>query len=246
MSIKYNSQFKVFSLFLIFLLFSCKQKEKPLSLNEFKNKTFVFYGSPETDPFYIDFKDSTYSNFIYEEPPNKWKVAHYEGNDFLIFNEVVYGIKRSEKGFTIQNIAQNKRNFKIKEERPKWKKSQIIGEWIDEKADSSFMSIPLTSEGLEMNEEIWPPLFIIKEDTIYHQSLTDRSKSEYEISNSNNFIELKLDTEPFLSYHTLWKIEKLTDSSMTIKSKVSNEMHFNQNESRTLLLKKVIKTTAKK
>jgi hypothetical protein len=227
----------LYSILLVHLLFSCKEEEKSIHQNDLKDKTFVFYGNDTLLPFCVDFKDSTFINFKNEyNGPNEypWKLVHNKNSNALILNDVTYEIKKNIEGFILQDIKTKKLIFKLLEEKPKWEKSQIIGEWIDERS----FDVALPNEGSEKNEEISPAKYIIKKDSIYYQNLRHRTKSNYEISKSNHLILMKLKSKPFRNYSYLWEIEWLTDSSMTIKNKTLDHEQ-DKFEEKTLVLKRV-------
>jgi hypothetical protein len=217
--------------FMIVTFISCNKIDEKVDENQIKNRTFLFYGNSEIEPFYIEFKDSTFyyiDNEGNEPKEMPWKFVDYDNSNFILFNNNVFGIKKdSIEKYILKNISTNEQSFKILEQKPKWKKSILYGEWFDKKYNSIDMEnipIPLPTLNTENNKKIWPPKFIIKKDTIYYEFLNFRSKSKYKISNSNNFILLKLETViSFNNNHFLWEIYEVNDSLLKIKSKKYDE-----------------------
>jgi hypothetical protein len=191
----------------------------------------LFYGNSEIESFYVDFKDSTFNYIDNEgnEPKEMpWKFINYDNSNFLLFNNNVFVIKKdSIERYFLKNISINEQSFKILEQKPKWEKSIIYGEWIDKKYNSNdmeFIPIPPPTLNTENNKKVWPPKYTIKKDTIYYEFLNFRSQSKYKISNSNNYISLKLETViSFNNNHYLWEIYEVNDSLLKLKSKIHNE-----------------------
>lgn len=239
--------------FLTITFISCDNKEEKIDADYFKNKTFTFYGNDSITPFKVNFDDSTF--YQIEEKPTigNWKLYNYNNNDFLILNNVVFGVKTipNENDIELINIAQNEFNFKISLNKLKYKKDKILGEWVDKKTDSSDVVIltlppPLPPNSNNENyEKTWPPKMIITKDSIFYEYLNFRSKSEYKIDNSNQFILLNLETELSFENHIFWKIEKVNDSILIFKSKVIDKFNHSEEE-KSFSLKKTVANSSYK
>ena len=91
--------------FLIFtLIIGCDTKEQKISADYFRNKTFTFYANDSIPPFKLNFDDSTC--YQIEEKPSKfnWKLNYYNNSNFLILNNIVFGIKVNPKENNIELI----------------------------------------------------------------------------------------------------------------------------------------------
>ena len=228
-------------LVLIFsLIIACNTKEQKIGPDYFRNKTFTFYTNDTFPPFKLNFDDSTC--FLIDESPTdySWKLNYYNNSNFLILNNIVFGIKLNPKGndFELINIEENN-HFKVVLEKAKYKKESFIGEWIFDQIDSYNFSNseipppPPTYESNENGNETWPPKLTITKDSIFYEFLNFRSKSKYKLDNSNQFIFLNLYTESSNKNHVLWEIEQINDTFLYIKSYIKNS-----EEIRSIKLKK--------
>lgn len=214
----------------VFTLFGCDKKEEVLQEEMLKNKTFLFYNAADSVSIYVDFKDSICNEINYDSRSYPWKLKPYEGNDFLIIGEAVYGIKKNEEAnaYALTALDYKDRSFTVSEVEPKWDKAALYGEWSNEAADSTIeeRGIPLRMPGeIITKEEVWPPKFRIEKDTIYFQCYDVDAKSHYTISNSNAFIMLHLDTTKFGVFHYLWEVVSVDETTLTVKTHLDLTWH---------------------
>ena len=212
------------------LIIGCDTKEQKISADYFRNKTFTFYANDSIPPFKLNFDDSTC--YQIEEKPSKfnWKLNYYNNSNFLILNNIVFGIKVNPKENNIEliNIAKNNFNFKVLFDKPKYKKEKLIGEWIYYQVDSynisdSILPPPLPPTERNQNwKKTWPPKLILTKDSIFYEYLNFRSKSKYKLDNSNQFMFLNLETESIFENHIFWEIEQVNDSILNFKSNIND------------------------
>lgn len=209
---------------------SCTSKPTPLDETAFKGKTFLFYNPADSASFYVDFKDSICNEINYDSRNYPWKLKTYEGNDFLIVGEAVYGIKKNEKAntFTLTALDYKDRSLTISEVEPKWDEEKLYGTWINEEADSTdremSLKLPLLDPPIATYKIVWPPEYRIEKDTIYSYDLDKRSKSKYTLSHSHTFMQMHLDKPTLFQYNYQWEVTLVNDSIMELNCKSYQEM----------------------
>ena len=123
-------------LLLILTIVSCKKgNESPISVSQFKNKTFNLIFESEKDTVIVEFRDSThqiFGNLWQGEIP--WRISHYNNSNFLVLDNRTVGIKKiSENRYQCTYFGLADNAFEMIERKPKWNTELLNGTWVDKK-----------------------------------------------------------------------------------------------------------------
>lgn len=220
----------IFISLLFSINFSC-QKKISFDDTSFRNKTFIF--NNQEIHFQINFYDSTAAVFELDEMNISWNTTKLNDNYFLILNSLAYEISKKENGdLVLQSINNQKNTFIATELKPIWNKEKIYGTWFDKefiKRDSS--SLILLPNFSDKSYKTWPPIYIITKDSIFSNFYAYHDKSSYKIDHSNKLLKLNLNNEYTLEKDILWRIIKLTDSTLIIERSIKhNSFSVNQSD----------------
>ncbi|ULC59829.1 hypothetical protein MBM09_02345 [Flaviramulus sp. BrNp1-15] len=232
-------------LLLILTLVSCQKNIPRIDLSkELRGNTFLLTSKTDKDTLTIEFKDSTYNLYEYNDIDLPWRIASFENNDFLVFDRRLMPIKQIDIN-TYEGLLISEKDYEIRLEKknPKWDKKLIFGTWVEEQyLKKDPINIPPPPPPLYLNEKDFkfPPSYEITKDSIYSNFYYNKTSSKIEISNLGEFISLNLN-----SYYdrdeTLWKIKFLNDSLMildrTIKIRHNSSYHI-KTETDCKLIKK--------
>jgi hypothetical protein len=144
-----------------------------------------------------------------------WIISHYENGNFLILDNRVIGIKKTDDKYICKYIGFSDNSFEMIKRNPKWTKNQIYGTWIEEKyidTDSSDFPPP----PIEFEKYNWPPSYKISEKQIELDFYTN-TNSAIEINNSLEFITMNLNHLLKIGVEKQWKIKTITDTLMIIE-----------------------------
>ena len=211
----------------ILIIFSC-QNEKPVKITEknFRGKTFNIVFNTERDTAVIQFKDSTYQIFeqLWEgEIP--WRISHFENSDFLILDNRVIGLSEKNNDSIIGTyLGLTDSKLKFAERKSKWDPDLIKGEWVNKKYNfNSSDSIPFPSPppGVH-NNSIWPPRYIITEDSIELLHAHSVSKSSYELNNTAEFLITDVYSPENMRQEWQWEIKELNEKNMIVRKRVAD------------------------
>ena len=218
-------------LLLISSLFSCKKNVERIDIaNELRGNTFNMTSIGEKDTLTIEFKDSTYTVFEYSDKNLPWRVATFDNNAFLVFDRRVIAIKQKDKNsFKGLFIAEEDYEIILEKRQTQWNKELLNGIWIEEKNYDLYLNDsiskpppPSAPPGVSESDFQYPPFYEIKGDTIsatYHYQV---SKSKIDVSNSTEFLTMKLRSN-YDRMEEMWKIKELNDSIMIIDRTIEKE-----------------------
>lgn len=233
------------SLFIFLTTLSCQKNiEKNSIIKDLIGNTFKMYSIGEQDTLTIEFKDSTFTVFEYDDRNLPWRVATFDNNEFLVFDNRIMVVKQNTNGsFNGLLISEKDYDIRLEKRKPKWDKKLIFGTWIEEKyfnTDPINIPPPPPPPEIEENNFEFPPYYLITEDTIFSNFYYKKSKSKIDISLLGEFISLNLDSK-FDQEESNWRIKFLNDSTMildrTIKYPHDNSYHI-ETETNLKLLKK--------
>ncbi|WP_339626268.1 lipoprotein [uncultured Winogradskyella sp.] len=81
-------------LLLILILSGCKKDIKSINIaNELRGNTFNMVSISEDDTLTIEFKDSIYSVFDYNDRNLPWGIATFDNTQFLVFEKRIIALK---------------------------------------------------------------------------------------------------------------------------------------------------------
>ena len=212
-------------------LFSCQKKIERIDIaNELRGNTFNMTSIGEKDTLTIEFKDSTYTVFEYSDKNLPWRIANFDNNDFLVFDRRVIAIKQKDKNnFIGLLIAEEDYEVIFEKRKTQWNKELLNGIWIEEKNYDLYLNDslpkpppPPAPPGIFESDFQYPPFYEIKGDTISATYYYHVSKSKIDVSNSTEFITMKLRSD-YDRLEELWKIKKLNDSIMIIDRTIEKE-----------------------
>lgn len=217
-------------LLLILALLSCQKNIERIDIaKELRGNTFNMTSIGEKDTLTIEFKDSTYTVFEYSDRYLPWRIATFDNNDILILDRQVIAIKQKDKNsFKGLLIAEEDYEIILEKRKPQWNKELLNGIWIEEKNydlylnDSLPKPPPSAPSGVSENDFQYSPFYEIKGDTISAAYYYQVSKSNIQVSNSAEFIIMKLRSD-YDKVEELWKIKKLNDSVMIIDRTIEKE-----------------------
>ncbi len=218
-------------LILILTFFSCQKNVDQTDIaNVLRGNTFVMTSIGEKDTLTVDFKDSTYTIFEYSNKNLPWRIASFENNDLLVFDSRVIAIKRIDEN-TLKGLLISEKDYEVtlEKRRIQWNKDLLNGIWIEEKNYDLLLNDsiakpppPPAPPGISESDFQYPPCYEIKGDTISATYFYQVSKSGIDISNSTEFVTMKLRSD-LNKVEKLWKIKKLTDSIMIIDRTIEKE-----------------------
>ncbi len=216
-------------LLLILTLSSCQKNIERIDIaNELRGNTFNMTSIGEKDTLTIEFKDSTYTVFEYNDRNLPWRIATFDNKDFLVFDSRVMAIKQNDnKSIDGLLISEKDYDIRLEKRKPKWDKESILGTWVEEKyvgTDSTDFPPP-PIENIKSN---WPPSYTITKNKILFDFYQIR-ESEIEISNSGEFLTMDL-KNPILYGVTenLWQIKFVSDSLMIVDKLITEFQHSSQ------------------
>jgi len=167
------------------------------------------------DTLIIDFADSTYSAFQYNDYDRPWELKTFYNSTVLDLNgNTIVAHKLNDS--IIEAYFDG--DLVIKERKPKWDKKLIFGKWIEEQyLNTDPINIPPPAPPPNVNEDDYdyPPYFLITKDSIYSDFYYKKSRSKIRISSLGEFISLSLNSK-FDEVDTFWKIKSLNDSVMIV------------------------------
>ncbi len=234
------------TLLLFLAIISCQKATERIDIaSELRGNTFIMYSIGEKDTLTIEFKDSTYTAFEYSDRNLPWRMATFDNNKLLVFDNRVIAIKQTEKDeFKGLLITEKDYEVVLKKRKRKWNKAQLNGVWIEEQNydlffnDSVEIPPPPAPSPIDEGKEFqYPPFYEIKLDTISARYYYQISKSKMEISNSIEFITMKLHSDDN-KVEELWKIRSLNDSLMIIDRKIEKDNYLISTEENIKLIKK--------
>ena len=218
-------------LLLILTMFSCQKSVKRIDIaNELRGNTFDMTSIGEKDTLTVEFKDSTYTVFEYSDRNLPWRIASFDNNDILVFDRQVIAIKQTDKNI-FKGLFISEKDYEVTLEKRKthWNKELLNGIWIEEKNYDLYLNDslpkpppPPASPGIPESDFQYPPFYEINGDSISATYYYQISKSNIDISNSAEFITMKLRSN-FDKVEKLWKIKKLNDSIMIIDRTIEKE-----------------------
>ncbi len=188
------------------------------------------YSIGEKDTLTIEFKDSTYTAFEYSDRNLPWRMVTFDNNDLLVFDSRVIALKQTEKG-RFKGLLITEKDYEVILEKriAQWDREKLNGVWIEEQNYDLFFNDsletpppPAPSPIDEGKEFQYPPFYKIKIDTISARYYYQTSKSKMQISNSVEFITMKLRSDNN-KVEELWKIKSLNDSVMIIDRTIEKE-----------------------
>lgn len=228
------SLFKMKILTIIFLLvltlFSCQKNiEQNDIANELRGNTFNMTSIGQKDTITIEFKDSTYTVFEYDDRNLPWRIATCDNNDLLVIDKRVIALKQEDKGI-LKGLLISEKDYRITLEKRKthWNKDLLNGVWIEEMyneindVNDKFPKPPPPEPGVSESDFQYPPFYEINEDTITAHYYYQISKSHIDISNTVESINMKLRSNTD-KVEEMWKIKKLNDSVMIIDRTIEKE-----------------------
>jgi len=200
-----------------------------MSVSEFKNKlsgkTFNLTSPSDKETAILELRDST-GLFLYDHSEFKWDIITYENSYILNFDffggESNMGIKQiNDSMFICKPLKVNSEEITFTIRKPRWKKSDIYGKWIEEKdiiliKDS--ITPPPYSIHLHESGFKWPPYYEINSEFIRNIYLS-KHKSRIKINNTNEFLTLKLYNN-YGKSESFWYIKELNDSIMIVDKKI--------------------------
>ncbi|ETN96877.1 hypothetical protein [Zhouia amylolytica] len=173
----------------------------------------------EKDTLTIEFKDSTFTVFEYNDRDLPWRIATFDNKDFLVFDNRIMAIKQNNiDNYVGLLISEKDYDIRLEKRKPKWDKELIFGTWVEEKyfnTDPINILPPPPPPNTEENDFEFPPYYVITKDTIYSNFYYKKSKSKIDISNLGEFISLNLNSK-FDDKETNWRIKSLNDSIMIL------------------------------
>ncbi|SFS91081.1 hypothetical protein SAMN04487906_2044 [Zhouia amylolytica] len=218
-------------LLLILILVSCQKNiERIDTANELRGNTFNMSSIGEKDTITIEFKDSTFTVFEYDDRSLPWRIASFENNNILVFDSRVIAIEQIDKN-TLKGLLISEKDYEIilEKRQLQWNKELLNGIWIEEKNYDLFFNdsivkppLPPAPPGITESDFQYPPFYEIKGDTISASYFYQVSKSGIDISNTTEFLTLELQSD-LDKVEKLWKIKKLTDSIMIIDRTIEKE-----------------------
>ncbi|MEP5341240.1 MAG: hypothetical protein ABJL44_15990 [Algibacter sp.] len=218
-------------LLLILTVFSCQKSAERIDIaNELRGNTFDMTSIGEKDTLTIEFKDSTYTVFEYSDRNLPWRISSFDNNDILVFDRQVIAIKQTDKNI-FKGLFISEKDYEVTLEKRKthWNKELLNGIWIEEKNYDLYLNDSLPKPppppeppGISESDFQYPPFYEIRGDSISATYFYQVSKSNIDISNSAEFITMKLRSN-FDKVEKLWKIKKLNDSIMIIDRTIEKE-----------------------
>ena len=218
-------------LLLILTVFGCKKNiERTNIANELQGNTFNMSSVGENDTLTIEFKDSTYTVFEYSDRELPWRIATFDNNDILVFDNRLIAIKQiNDNSFEGLFISEKDYEIKIEKRKAKWSKELLNGTWIEEQHHALLFNdstekppLPPAPPGISVEKFQYPPLYIIDKDSISTKFFYQESISKIEINNTAEFIRMNLRSE-FNKVEEQWEIKNLTDSIMIIDRTLQKE-----------------------
>tara|TARA_R110000868_G_scaffold383458_1_gene650409 strand:- start:171 stop:983 length:813 start_codon:yes stop_codon:yes gene_type:complete len=218
-------------LLLILTVFGCKKNVEQKNIaNELRGNTFDMFSIEEKDTLTIEFKDSTYTVFEYSDRELPWRIATFDNNDILVFDNRLIAIKQiDDNSFEGLFISEKDYEIKIKKRKAKWGKELLNGIWIEEQHHALFFNdstekppLPPAPPGVSIENFQYPPLYIIDKDSISTKYFYQESKSKINVNNTVEFIKMNLHSE-FNKVEEQWEIKNLTDSIMIIDRTLERE-----------------------
>jgi len=209
------------TLYIIILLVSCDQSNRELINNDFfSGRSFNLTSIEEKDTLVIDFKDSTYSVFEYDEINLPYRIKIHGSSNALVLNgRAVLLLEKKDTILTAMFVGEKDTELTFLERNTNWNRNMLNGKWIQETYYGKEMtdSPPPPPPGPELDsingtEILWPPFYEISNDSIFSFYYTRKDKSKIEVSNTIEFIDLNLKT--YFGEHLFWKVKSLTDSTL--------------------------------
>jgi len=218
-------------LLLILTMFSCQKSVERIDIaNELRGNTFDMTSIGEKDTLTVEFKDSTYTVFEYSDRNLPWRIASFDNNDILVFDRQVIAIKQTDKNI-FKGLFISEKDYEVTLEKRKthWNKELLNGIWIEEKNYDLYLNDSLPKSppppappGISESDFQYPPFYEINGDSISAIYYYQISKSNINISDSAEFITMKLRSN-FDKVEKLWKIKKLNDSIMIIDRTIEKD-----------------------
>jgi hypothetical protein len=232
-------------LLLILTFFSCQKSIERIDIaNELRGNTFNMTSIGKKDTLTIDFKDSTFTTFEYNDRNLFWRIATFDNKDFLVFDNRIMAIKKIDsENFDGLIISEKDYAIRLEKRKKKWDKKLIFGTWIEEKyfkTDPINIPPPSPPPNIEENDFEFPPYYIITKDSIYSSFYYYKSKSKIDISNSVEFVLLNLNSK-YDDIETNWRIKLLNDSIMILDRTITYPHKYSYHSERERDLKLIKK-----
>ena len=225
-------------LLLILILFGCKKEIKSIDIaNELRGNTFNMISISEEDTLTIEFKDSIYSVFDYNDRNLPWRIATFDNTQFLVFEKRIIALKQSDDN-SFDGLLIGEKDYEIKFDlrKPKWNKDLLLGKWVTKERNNFYNndSIQKSQFGL-IPQPVRPPNFsnkVFQKQSIYELTLDSiyvkygykQSKSIIDLNSSFEFLSMNVKSNDRIT-EQLWKIKILTDS-IIIVDKIIMEKSF--------------------
>ncbi len=242
----------IYLVLVIISILSCSKKK--MTVSDFKDKlvgnTFSLTSPLDKETTILELKDST-GLFLYDHSEFKWNLVKYDDSFILNFDffggESNMGIKQiNDSTFICKPLKVNSEEITFTVRKPKWKKSDIYGKWIEERdyflIKDSTPTPPLPLHLYESGFK-WPPYYEINPDHISNIYLS-RYKSKIKINNTNEFLTLKL-SDNYGNSESFWYIKELNDSVMVVDKKIKKESSSMWEENIKYIKKRLLTTPIK-
>lgn len=214
-----------------------------------QGQTFSITSQSFNDTLIIDFQDSTYktigSIYVYEGH-NPWKIRYDQGGNFLILNNKVFGIDKTDGGsYKCTLIGIKDHAFSLQKRKQKWTKNQLSGIWVqkemskiydDVKNGRSKLTPPPAPPGVTSTDYHWPFFYDISVDSIKYHEYYTIYQSKIEFNNSNEYLIMETGDEYMDEQNRKWHIKSLTDTQMIVNRFITSP--FGETEVIDTLVKK--------
>ena len=201
--------------------------------NQLRGKTFSLYGESQKDTLSIEFQDSTYQVFgAIWEGKIPWRIAQYGNMNFLVLNNKVSGIKKTnEDTYICTYIGLSDNIFTMVERKSKWNQELLYGVWVKKENEKHFdYSLndnvqkpppPPSLQRLSENKYQWPPFYEITKDSIKFHKHYSIGKSTYEINNTKEYLLMELGNEYGNGKNWEWNVKDLSENIMIVEKKIT-------------------------
>lgn len=219
--------------FLLIFIFSCARnsdRKDIASLDVPGTYKIIQNEGVENSDSYIELIDSTAVVYYLAETinhpfvPHKFSINNVEGNNYLqlpLSTNRTFLIGRSEKGgISLYPTFGEKDTLELELQVKKWEIEDVEGTWVNsiywEREKSSFPPSPISLDSIDKSSLLaWPPNIVFTKDTITFNEYISK-KSSVQFDPSNQLIKMSL-FRPFeYRKDAVWKIKKVTDSTMIV------------------------------
>jgi len=200
-------------LLLILTILSCQEKKELNHIShELKGKTFDAINVRYKYPLAYDFQDSTYRVYGIDTKKRPFKTLKTTDSiNVFLDSEKSKVTKSLDNQYDYLIVINNIDSLKLKQRKAQWKSEMIYGNWIESKPN--------------VTETDSLPIYSITENQINYNHLSKKLKSEIDINDTFEFINMNLIQSKKRS-EINWRIISVTDSTMLI------DKTFNDNDLR--------------